>query len=213
MRSAPHSGLARFASHLGWAWLLAAVVSIASGCSGLAYERARLGLTPGEVDRQLNLTTARRTENRIIQYQRDSDGEETSLVFLLANDRRLAGKVMVERRLSSAGFLAKPARYSLVGELDRALYGVDVTGPIDTLRLITQQLRDLPTEAVACNGQKLVLAGLVRILQGQRNVEDLGVSADQLSDLATIAPEGCDAQLSTGADAVVRFGYRVEQVR
>lgn len=194
-------------------WVAAAGIVLLSGCADLTYDRVRLGLAPSEYDRVLDTQKSSWTEAGLVEYQRDSDGDATSLVLLLSDDRRIAGKIQVTREESEMELPLARRGYELRGELDSRLYGLGDVGPVDTLRLLTQRLCAYPTERGARTGHMLAAAGLVRILERQEHVEDIGISRDQRRELAAHAPSDGVTRLSLDPDGVLRFGFSYGQVR
>jgi hypothetical protein len=195
-------------------WIAAATaIVLLSGCADLTYDRVRLGLAPREYDRVLDTQRSSWTEAGLVEYQRDADGDATALVLLLSDDRRIAGKIQVTRKDSELELPLLRRGYELRGELDARLYGLGDVGPVDTLRLLTQRLCAFPTERGARNGHLLAAAGLVRILELQANVEDIGISADQRRELAAQAPSGGVAHLALDPDGVLRFSFSYGKVR
>lgn len=190
--------------------LVSSGIVLTTGCADMTYERVRLGLAPREYDRVLNTQQSSRTEVGLVEYARDADGDAGALVLLLADDRRIVGKIQATRAAESELDLPLPRTrqgFELRGEIDPRLYGVGEVGPVDILRLLTQRLCDFPTERSARNAHMLAAAGLIRILERQPSAGDIGVSAEQRRELALLAPTEGESRLALDADGIVRFGY------
>lgn len=181
------------------------------GCTAWTYDRIRLGMTPGEYDRALELNKTARSPAGLVQYARDPAGVEKVVFLILADDRRIAGKVRVSRVEATMGWRPAEFSYHLSAEADAALCGASEAGPVDALRVIAHRLSELPTERTALRGQALVLAGLVRILQKQPAIDDWAVPSDLTAELATIAPAGGAVGLARDSDARLRFHYAIGQ--
>jgi hypothetical protein len=192
---------------------LALSLAALGGCADLTYERVRLGLAPSEYDRVLDTQRSSWTEAGLVEYQRDDDGDASALLLLLADDRRIAGKIQVRRAESELDLPLARRGYELRGELDPRLYGLGEVGPIDSLRLLTQRLCEFPTERTSRTAHLLAAAGLMRILERQPGVEDIGLSGDQRRELALYAPAEGVPSLSLDSDGILRFSFAHGQVR
>ena len=190
-----------------------AALTVASGCADMTYERVRLGLAPSEYDRVLDTQQSSWTEAGLVEYQRDDDGDASALLLLLADDRRIAGKIQITRAESELDLPLARRGYELRGELEPRLYGLGEVGPIDSLRLLTQRLCEFPTERTARNAHMLAAAGLMRILERQPSVEDIGLTGDQRRELALHAPAEGVPRLTLDADGILRFIFSHGQVR
>lgn len=190
---------------------IVAILFSITGCTKLTYERVRLGMTPSEYDRVLDLDQTSRTSCGLVQYTRDQRGQEESLMLVIADDRRIAAKFHVMRSEKDAGWTQSSSEYGLRGEVDHVLIGAAEAGPVDTLRLIAQSLCELPTERFAKRGQLLVAAGLVRVLQRQPGIEDVGLPQLPVGEFVGIAPELGVASLERDAAGILHIGFRVGQ--
>lgn len=184
-----------------------------TGCADLTYDRVKLGLPPSQYDRVLDTRQSSWTEAGLVEYERQDDGDTSVLVLLLADDRRIAGKIQVTSAQSEFEWPLSRRGYELRGELDSRLYGLGEVGPVDSLRLLTQRLCAFPTERTARSAHLLAAAGLMRILERQPGVEDIGLTAEQRRELALHAPTEGVPHVSRDSDGVLRFSFVLGQVR
>ncbi len=187
-----------------------AVLSL-TGCVELTYKRVRVGMVPGEYDRALDLTATTRTSQGLVQYSKTTSGQEDALLLTLSDIRRISGKMRVARSQAGTGWPPNDFYYILIGEFDCAMMGAAEAGPIDTLRLITQRMSDLPSERASKRGQILALAGLVRVLLRQTGIQDVGLPELPAGELVGIAPDEGFASLERDASGRLHVEYRVGQ--
>lgn len=186
---------------------LLALALAGSGCAKLTYDRLNLGEPPSKYERMLPASESRRTAVGLCQLKKSAGGKVESILLVLSDDRRLAGKVRVRRVQRSAGLLGSTT-YELYGSVDPVLYGAAEAGPADVLRSLVRSLVDYRGEKLAMEAHRLVAAGLLRLLERWPEAGDLGLSADVSADLAEIAPSGGTSRIDVRDSGVIDFQYR-----
>jgi hypothetical protein len=185
----------------GWALLFL------TGCADWAYRQIQLGQSAEEYERVLPAETSRRTAVGLCHLSSDRFGRTDAFVVLLTGDRRVAGKLRARHYERDWG-LKVDRGFWLEGELDPELYGVQSTGPLDTLRAIAGELTDYRGEKLALDAHAWVAAGLVRLMQRWPGVEDVGVSSQRLSELFELVPGGGAARLEVNEHGIYRLEYK-----
>jgi hypothetical protein len=182
------------------------------GCADWSYRQIRLGQSSENCERVLPPETSRRTALGLCHLSSDPFGRTEALVVLLTGDRRVAAKLRARHYERDWGFKVDRG-YWLEGELDPELYGVQSTGPLDTLRAIAADLTDYRGEKLALDAHAWVAAGLVRLMQRWPGVEDVGVSSQRLSELFELVPGGGVARIAVDERGIYRLEYKQGQTR
>jgi len=187
--------------------LVAAATLFLTGCADWSYRQIRLGQSSEDYARVLPAETSRRTALGLCHLSSDPFGRTDAFVALLTSDRRVAGKLRARYYERDWGFKVDRG-YWLEGELDPELYGVQSTGPLDTLRAIAADLTDYRGEKLALDAHAWVAAGLLRLMQRWPGVEDVGVSSQRLSELFELVPGGGAARIEVDTQGVYRLEYK-----
>lgn len=195
----------------GCALLLLVGFFLQTGCGKLTYDRVNIGMVPREYDRALDLDETTRTAHGLVQYSKSVTGQEVALLLTVADDRRISGKMRVSRAEASETWPPRDFYYILSAEFDTAMIGAADAGPIDALRLVTQKMSELPTERSSRRGQSLALAGLVRVLQRQQGIQEIGFPELSAGELVGIVPDEGFASLERDATGRLQIGFRVGQ--
>lgn len=183
-----------------------------TGCADLTYTRLHLRAAPTDYANVLPAETSRRTNLGLCHYAQDMTGRSDAIVVLLASDRRIAGKLRATRVERNWG-LKTQQTFELIGELDPELSEGRAAGPIDTLRAIARDLQEYRGEKLATDAHRLVVAGLVRLMQRWPRVEDVGVASTALPELFESAPGGGVAEIAVDEKGVYHFRYRLNAMR
>jgi hypothetical protein len=184
-----------------------------TGCTNWSYRQIQLGQSPKDYERVLPAETSRKTALGLCHLSEDRFGHQDALVVLLANDRRVAGKLWA-RHFGRKWRLGGAERgFRLVGELDPELYGVAGSGPLDTLRAIAGELTDYRGEKLAVDAHTWVAAGLVRLMQRWPGVRDTGVASQRLDELLDLVPGGGTARLEIDERGIYHLEYEQGRTR
>lgn len=195
-----------------WCVAVCALLAAASGgCAGATFERIHLGQAPHAYRGVLPDASTRQTDAGLAYLQHSAAGTDT-IVVLLSEQRRVVGKLYAHSRSGGGGWsgAARGPRYRLVGELDRAGYGVEQVSPVDALRLVASELATTPGEPLAVEAQQRVVAGLLRWLERWPGVEDYAIPEAQLATLRDVVSGGGVARLTIGTGGVLGFEYVVD---
>ncbi len=185
--------------------VVAAVLPTA-GCVAFSFDRVQLGQTQPEYRPAFPEGQTRRTPVGLCYLERDPFGRTDAVVLLLAGDRRVAGKfhaVHVERRSP----LAVETSYQLRGELNPGLARLTGTGPVDTLRAVTDELTTGDPDTFVREAQGWVAAGLVRLIQQWPHTGDAGPAATRVADLLERVPGQGTARVTVTPAGVLQFEY------
>lgn len=185
---------------------LAAMALAGVGCAKLTYDRLILGEPPSKYERMLPASESRRTAVGLCQLKKSAGGKTESILLVLSDDRRLAGKIRVQRAQRESGLLSRRT-YELYGSINPGLYGAAEAGPADVLRSLVRSLVDYRGEKLAMEAHRLVAAGLLRLLERWPEAADLGLSAELTADLAEIAPSGGTSRIDVRESGVIDFQY------
>jgi hypothetical protein len=179
-----------------------------TGCASLSYDRIRLGAAPADYDNVLPSATTRRTTVGLTHWS-DSPTSHDAVVILLSDDRRVAGKLHARRFASGLWSQRNAPRYELVCELDRSLFEVGDTSPIDVMRMILADLAEAATEPSVRDAQDTIIAGIAQCLRRWPGVEDSGMSARDAERFEDLAPPGGGLVIEL-TDNLLRFAYRAD---
>lgn len=178
-----------------------------SGCARMTYDRFQPGQAPTEYDRLLPESSTRRTPVGLCHLSRDAFGKTEAIVILLADDRRVAGKLLVEN-IQRDWTLPRQRSFTLRGEIDPELYDVGSVAPLDVLRLVNLDLSDaIGEDQLVREAHSWIAAGLVRLMQRFPEVEDVGVPVELLPELLERAPIEGAATLGFAPDGDLAFSY------
>jgi hypothetical protein len=192
--------------------LLAALALLClTGCADWSYRQIRLGQESDDFERVLPAETSRRTALGLCHLSEDKLGRTDAIVVLLTSDRRVAGKLRAHFQ-RNWGFKTDYG-FWLQGELDPELYGVEASGPLDTLRALAVELTDYQGERLALDAHAWAAAGLVRLIQRWPGVADAGVSSQRLEELFEQVPGGGTARLEVDERGIYRLEYRQGKTR
>lgn len=189
------------------AGVVAVLLLLCTGCADWSYRQIRLGQSSEDYARILPPETSRRTALGLCHLSSDGFGRTEAFVVLLTSDRRVAGKLRARHYQRDWG-LRVDRGFWLEGELDPELYGVQSTGPLDTLRAIAGELTDYRGEKLALDAHAWVAAGLVRLIQRWPGVRDVGVSSQRLSELFERVPGGGVARIEVDENGIYRLEYK-----
>jgi len=185
--------------------LLAA--GLCGGCANWTYDRVRLGQSLEGAERLMPPATSQRTALGLYHLRADGLGRTDAVVLLATEDRRVSAKLHAVRVERNYGVRTERA-YLLRGELDPQLAETQSTGPIDTLRMLARELTEYQGVKPALDAHAWVAAGLARLIQCWPRVEDVGVSAQRLTELFERVPGGGSATLAVDSSGTYRFEYR-----
>jgi len=184
-----------------------------TGCTNWSYRQIQLGQSPKDYGRVLPAETSRKTALGLCHLSESRLGHTDALVVLLADDRRVAGKLWARRFVRKWRLGGAERGFRLVGELDPELYGVAGSGPLDTLRAIAAELTDYRGEKLAQDAHAWVAAGLVRLMQRWPGVRDTGVSSQRLDELLDLVPGGGTARLEIDDRGIYHLEYEQGRTR
>ena len=187
----------------------AAIIACAAGCTSLSYDRIRLGAEPRAYDAILPRDTTR--EASVGRCHLSKRGELVEAVILLLDEtRQVAGKLYVasdKRRWRPPN----SARFLLRIELDPPRYGVEHTGPADTLRALAYDLVEVESDAMAAEACVWAVAGIQRLLERWPGADAPEFDSEQVKLIRERVPGGGAIEF-VGGDSDsrrVRFEYRV----
>lgn len=188
-----------------WPALAAAATSI--GCADMHYRRIELGQTKQQYERILPAAHSRRTDLGVTYLKSDWTGRTDAIVVWAARDRRAAGKLHATCFRRNYGFKTETG-FRLRGEIDPALADLQSTGPLDTLRVVLDQLESYRGEKAATDAHEWIAAGLIRLLERWPHMADrLGPARTRASVLDGI-PAGGAASISVDRRGRYHFEYR-----
>lgn len=197
-----------FALHLGLCPLALLVTSLA-GCAQMNYDQVRLGTTADRPNRLFAEAQSRRTALGVAYLDTDMLGKVEAAVVLLSPEQRVAAKFYAVYDPQSLN-PASPATYTLRGELDPDLTTLRNAGPLDTLRVIADELTDSGDEQRVRDAHAWIAAGLVRLVQQWPHATDPGPAATRITETLARVPAGGTADLSTGPDGTLTVTYTRE---
>lgn len=184
----------------------------ATGCVDMYYRRIELGQSKQQYERILPAAQSRRTDLGVAFLASDWTGRTEAIVVLASRDRRAAGKLRATHFEHNYGFKTETG-FRLQGEIDPSLADLKSTGPLDTLRVVLQQLESYRGEKAATDAHEWLAAGLVRLLERWPHMSDrLGPVPTRSSRLEQV-PAGGTASISIDRRGVFRFEYRQAVVR
>lgn len=176
------------------------------GCAQSRYDALALGQRPAEYEGVLPADTSRRTSLGLCQFESRGDAVSVT-VALVSEDRRIAAKLRAETGRSANMLGTRRAGYVLTAEVDPQLFRTQATSPFDVLRLIALDLAEYRGEKLATDAHAWIAIGVVRMLQRFPHVEPLHLDSPRVDELSDRVPAGGRAELSVGADGVLRFQY------
>ena len=183
-----------------------------TGCTDWSYRQIQIGQDQRTVDRVLPAGGSRRTDLGLCYLGRDSFGRTDALLILLTRDRQVFGKIHATHFRRNYGFKTEVG-YRLRGELDPRLAGLSATGPIDTLRAISDDLIGYQGEKVAMDAHAWVASGLIRLMQRWPHVSDVGLRTEDVAETLELVPSGGTARISVNEAGIYEFEYRQGTIR
>ncbi len=187
--------------------LLGLLLLFAPGCTRLeadwCYQHIRIGQLPRDYRDVLPADASRRTPLGLV-YLREGKGRRDAIVVLLADDRRVAGKLHAFRQQRLRG---GASRYGLEGRLDPVLCGLAGAGPLDTLRAVVADLADQRGGRLAREAGALVGGGMIRLMRAKAEIAEVGASPQIVDRWLEGIPADGRAVLESAEDGVIRFAY------
>lgn len=183
-----------------------AAATLATGCAEFGYQRVQLGQEPRAYRQAFPDDKTRRTPLGFCYAERDDLGRHDATVVLLTGDRRVAGKLHathVERR----GLFGAETNYQLRGELDPELLRLSEAGPIDTLRVIADELTSVRDDTFVRDAHDWIAVGLVRLVQHWPHVGDEGPAGARLTGTLDRVPSGGVARITVDTRGVFLIEY------
>jgi len=188
---------------------IALLVTMLAGCSQMSYDRVQLGTTVDRPSRLFTESQSRRTALGVAYLDTDMLGKVTAAVVLLSPEQRVAAKFYAVYDPQSLN-PASSATYTLHGELDPDLTALRNAGPLDTLRVIADELTDSGDEQRVRDAHAWIAAGLVRLVQQWPHATDPGPAAPRITETLARIPAGGTADLSTAPDGKLTVSYTRE---
>lgn len=184
----------------------------AGGCAEFGYNRIRLGQEQREYEAVFPADKTRRTPDTLCYVERSALGQTDAMVVLLTRDRRVAGKLHARHIERDFGFRAE-TEYRLSGELDLALIHLGLTGPIDALRAVADELTTAQDDAFVREAHGWVAGGLVRLVQHWPHAGDAGPAYPRLADTLEHIPAGGESRITVrpGGRLSVEYGHVVQR--
>ncbi len=180
---------------------------LAPGCTRLeadwCYRHIQIGQLPRDYRDVLPADASRRTPLGLA-YLREANGRRDAIVVLLADDRRVAGKLHASQRARLRG---GERQYRLEGRIDPKLYDLAGAGPLDALRAIVADMADEQRGRLARDAYALVGGGLIRLMRTKANIEDVGAPAQVADTWLEAVPPGGHARLETNPDGTIHLAY------
>ena len=190
--------------------LLAAAVALTAllplGCADWSYNQIALRQQLRDYERVFPEGQSRRTETTVCYCEQNVAGRTDAVVVLLTRDRQVCGKFQATHIERNYG-LATEVSYVLRGEIDPELAHVSGSGPIDTLRVIADELTSLGGDKFARDAHAWVAAGIVRLLQRWPHPGDEGPAFPRLTDALEHVPGGGQARISVNEHGVYLVEY------
>ena len=189
-----------------------AVAATVIGCADMHYRRIELGQTKQQYERILPAAHSRRTDLGMSYLESDWTGRTDAIVIWAARDRRAAGKLHATCFRRNYGFKTEIG-FRLRGEIDPQLADLASTGPLDSLRVVLQQLENYRGEKAATDAHDWLIAGLVRLLERWPHMAERLGPLKAGSVALEMVPAGGKAVISVDRRGVYRFEYQQGAVR
>ena len=175
--------------------LLTPFILLLAGCVDFGYNQIELGQRQREYQQAFPEEKTRRTAAGLCYFERDWLGRTEAIIVLLTADRQVAGKLRASHSEQRTPF-GLETRYQLVGELEPQLIDLQGAGPIDTLRVLADELTAAEGDNAVREAHGWVAAGLVRLVQHWPHVGDEGPAITRLTDLLERVPAGGEARIT-----------------
>lgn len=187
--------------------LLAAASAVLCGCAVRSLGPAPLGAGPAQAAKVYPEEERLRSD---VSYAQIADGLPTAHsgeLLLLAKDQRVCGRFRWSYRVGpplAPGFRG----YDLDGEVDAKAAGVAELGPIDSVRVLIDDLASISSDQSAWSAHLWVVAGLLRI-KARLGAGDDDALDPRLEDVMDRVRGDGSAQFRVREDGVLELGYRV----
>ncbi len=165
---------------------LAASACLLIGCnSRLSYRQIELGDRPQQYKTLLPAASTRNTDLGQAHIQvAGLDGHSVAVVTILTETRLVAGKLLIEEHPSPGVTLRAEVA------LDRQLYSVEQTGPLDTLRLLAGDLAEPVADPDARRAHDFALGAVLRMIDTWPGTDQITLPTADVPGLLAAIPEG-----------------------
>ncbi len=187
--------------------IVASLLTCAAGCVDWNYDRVRMGMSQQECARTLPEGQFRRTELGFSGLLRDSWGRTDAFVILLAPDGLVSAKLHATL-LQRPAWMGGAQGVRLRGLLDPQHAALDATGPVDTLRVLLDEVAGYKGAAASRAAHQWVGAALVRLLERWPHVDLDPAGYPQLADMLEDVPAGGTGDINMDPQGRYSFGYQ-----
>lgn len=192
--------------------LAGVLLLLAGGCSDWSYDRIQIGMTQQQCALLFTEDSVRRTELGFCRLTEDRRGQTDALVVLLSRDGQVAGKLQATLRARDRWIRVERV-FRLRGEVDPGLADLQATGPIDMLRVVTDDLSGYRGAQTAQQAHAWVAAGLARLMERWPHVASADELCPQLTETLERVPGGGTARIEVDRRGVYCFEYRQQTGR
>jgi hypothetical protein len=194
-------------------WTIAAVVlplllSQTVGCASWSFDNIKMGQAVRESQRLLPVDKTRRTDIGFCYVDRGLTGRTDAVVVLLTKDLTVAGKLQASHAKRNMGWLSEEA-YVLRGVVDPVAMQLNATGPVDTLRAVTDDLVQAMDDNFVRDAHGWVAAGLARLIQRWPHMGiEPGGGDPELMEMLQRVPAGGTAMMRVTPEGYYELEYR-----
>jgi hypothetical protein len=178
------------------------------GCASWSYDNIQIGQAVRESQRLLPVDKTRRTDVGFCYVDQDLTGRTDAIVILLTKDLTVAGKLQASHVKRDVAWMSEEG-YLLRGVIDPVAMQLNATGPVDTLRAVTDDLAQAMDDNFVREAHGWVAVGLARLIQRWPHMGiEPGGGNPGLMEMLQRVPAGGTAMVRVTPEGMYEIEYR-----